>query len=209
MTGHNSDSCLQAIVDSDSSQTVKFYGKVSSQANYDYLQFYIDSTLKDQISGAVGWQQKPHPVSSGIHILLVARPSRPCVAGASRPPGRDGQAHCSAGQRPARRKGNPRVRGGDVIPAKAGMPSPRQDFVQLVAELWTGPSPDCLLRHWTFSARGRLAPLVRCSILDGQPLANNEYPIANIECRRNKVARNTSTASLAPGRACSVPGNGR
>jgi hypothetical protein len=30
---------------------------------------YIDSTLKDQISGEVGWQQKSYSVDSGIHIL--------------------------------------------------------------------------------------------------------------------------------------------
>ncbi len=28
----------------------------SSEQNHDYLQFYIDSTLKDQISGEVDWQ---------------------------------------------------------------------------------------------------------------------------------------------------------
>jgi hypothetical protein len=56
-------------VDTASSQTVKFYWKVSSHQGYDYLQFYIDSTLKDQISGEVGWQQKSYPVTSGIHIL--------------------------------------------------------------------------------------------------------------------------------------------
>jgi len=63
------ESCLQAIVDSDSSQTVKFYWKVSSEQSHDYLQFYIDSTLKDQISGEVGWTQKSYSVTSGIHIL--------------------------------------------------------------------------------------------------------------------------------------------
>ncbi len=63
------ETCLQAIVDSDSSQTVKFYWKVSSEQSHDYLQFYIDSTLKDQISGEVGWQQKSYAVSSGIHTL--------------------------------------------------------------------------------------------------------------------------------------------
>ena len=63
------EACLQAIVDSDSSQTVKFYWKVSSVQGYDYLQFYIDGTLKDQISGEVAWTQKSYAVSSGIHIL--------------------------------------------------------------------------------------------------------------------------------------------
>jgi hypothetical protein len=65
--GNYEESCLQAIVDSDSSQTVKFYWKVSSEQSHDYLQFYIDSTLKDQISGEVDWHQKSYAVSSGIH----------------------------------------------------------------------------------------------------------------------------------------------
>jgi len=63
------EACLQAIVDSPNSETVKFYWKVSSVQGYDYLQFYIDGTLKDQISGEVAWTQKSYAVSSGIHIL--------------------------------------------------------------------------------------------------------------------------------------------
>ncbi len=68
-TADGNEVCLQAIVDTDSSQTVKFFWKVSSEQSHDYLQFYIDSTLKDQISGEVGWQQKSYAVDTGIHIL--------------------------------------------------------------------------------------------------------------------------------------------
>ena len=60
---------MQAIVDSASAETVKFYWKVSSRQNYDYLGFYIDGDLKKQISGEEDWQQESYPVSSGIHIL--------------------------------------------------------------------------------------------------------------------------------------------
>jgi len=60
---------LQTIVDSDSSETFKFYWKVSSQANHDYLEFYIDDVRQDRISGNVDWQQKSYSISSGIHIL--------------------------------------------------------------------------------------------------------------------------------------------
>jgi len=35
----------------------------------DYLQFYIDDTRKDQISGEVGWQEKSYSVTAGIHTL--------------------------------------------------------------------------------------------------------------------------------------------
>jgi hypothetical protein len=68
-TGHNEETRLQAIVESDSSETIKFHWKVSSEANYDYLKFYIDDTLKDSISGEVDWQQKSYSVSAGIHTL--------------------------------------------------------------------------------------------------------------------------------------------
>jgi RHS repeat-associated protein len=66
---NDEEACLQAIVDSPNSETLKFYWKVSSEQDYDYLQFFIDGTLKDQISGEVAWQQKSYSVSSGIHIL--------------------------------------------------------------------------------------------------------------------------------------------
>jgi len=47
----------ETIVESENAETVKFYWKVSSERDGDYLQFYIDETLKDQIRGEVDWQQ--------------------------------------------------------------------------------------------------------------------------------------------------------
>ena len=64
----NGESWLQTIVELDSSETIKFYWKVSSE-EYDYLQFYIDDTLQDEIDGEVDWQQKSYNVSAGIHTL--------------------------------------------------------------------------------------------------------------------------------------------
>jgi hypothetical protein len=49
--------------------SVKFYWKVSSEANYDYLRFYIDGVLKNSISGTVNWTQKTYTVTSGSHTL--------------------------------------------------------------------------------------------------------------------------------------------
>ena len=40
-----------------------FYWKVSSEANYDYLSFYIDGALKTRISGSGNWEQV---ISSGL-----------------------------------------------------------------------------------------------------------------------------------------------
>ena len=61
---------LQTIVESSSSETLKFYWKVSSQQNSDYLEFYIDGTLQSgRISGEVDWTLKTYTISSGIHTL--------------------------------------------------------------------------------------------------------------------------------------------
>jgi hypothetical protein len=49
--------------------TVKFYWKVSSENNYDFLVFYVDDTVQDRISGIVGWQQMTYNIPSGSHIL--------------------------------------------------------------------------------------------------------------------------------------------
>jgi hypothetical protein len=35
------------------SETISFYWKVSSESNYDWLEFYIDGNRQDRISGTV------------------------------------------------------------------------------------------------------------------------------------------------------------
>ena len=50
--------------------TVKFYWKVSSEGDFDCLEFYIDGSLEDQISGSVNWQKKTYTIStSDSHTL--------------------------------------------------------------------------------------------------------------------------------------------
>ncbi|MHC4484656.1 MAG: LamG domain-containing protein [Planctomycetota bacterium] len=50
--------------------TVSFYWKVSSEEDYDFLEFYIDGSLQDQISGSVDWQQKTYTITtSDSHTL--------------------------------------------------------------------------------------------------------------------------------------------
>ena len=66
----SNESCLQAVVESDSSETLKFRWKVSSEQDSDYLEFYIDGVLQSgRISGEVDWTQKSYSISSGIHTL--------------------------------------------------------------------------------------------------------------------------------------------
>ena len=49
--------------------TVSFHWKVSSETNYDYLEFYIDGVLKYRISGLMDWHEMTSTLSSGSHTL--------------------------------------------------------------------------------------------------------------------------------------------
>jgi hypothetical protein len=48
---------------------VTFLWKVSSETNYDWLEFYIDGVRKDRISGEVDWQQKIYVLDAGTRTL--------------------------------------------------------------------------------------------------------------------------------------------
>ncbi|MHC4464099.1 MAG: glycoside hydrolase family 71/99 protein [Planctomycetota bacterium] len=62
------DSWMQMTV--SGTGTVKFYWKVSSEEDFDFLEFYIDGSLQDRISGSVDWQQKTYTITtSGSHTL--------------------------------------------------------------------------------------------------------------------------------------------
>ncbi len=67
--GHNANSSLQVIVDCGAGGTVSFWYKVSSEANYDYLEFYVDGTRRDRWSGEVGWAEYTTTVSAGVHTF--------------------------------------------------------------------------------------------------------------------------------------------
>jgi len=65
---NNQESWMQATV--SGTGTVKFYWKVSSEEDFDFLEFYIDGSLQDRISGLVNWEQKTYTIStSGSHTL--------------------------------------------------------------------------------------------------------------------------------------------
>ena len=51
--------------------TVKFYWKVSSEEDFDFLEFYIDGSLQENISGLEDdWEQQTYTIStSGPHTL--------------------------------------------------------------------------------------------------------------------------------------------
>jgi len=49
--------------------SISFYWKVSSESTYDYLRFYIDNEMLDQISGEVDWTRVVFAVTPGEHSL--------------------------------------------------------------------------------------------------------------------------------------------
>ncbi len=53
------------------SGTIKFHWKVSCEADYDYLAFYIDNELKAMITGNTNWAQKTFSITGdGEHTLV-------------------------------------------------------------------------------------------------------------------------------------------
>ena len=68
--GNDEESWMQTTVECDSQETISFYWEVSSEEDYDWLEFYIDSNRQDRISGTGGdWAYKSYSVSSGTHTL--------------------------------------------------------------------------------------------------------------------------------------------
>jgi probable HAF family extracellular repeat protein len=65
--GDNQSSWMHTTINGPA--TVSFYWKVSSEQNHDFLQFYVDDTLKDSISGNVDWQQKTYSIPAGPHVI--------------------------------------------------------------------------------------------------------------------------------------------
>jgi hypothetical protein len=64
---HNEEAVMETTIAGYS--TITFQWKVSSEEGYDFLEFYIDDTLYDQVSGETGWEKKSYQVSSGTHTL--------------------------------------------------------------------------------------------------------------------------------------------
>ena len=48
---------------------ISFMRKVSTEADYDYLMFYIDGNMQDQWAGEEDWNQETYAISAGIHTF--------------------------------------------------------------------------------------------------------------------------------------------
>lgn len=60
---------LYISVEVTQAASVSFYYKVSSEASYDKLHFYIDGNEMDNWSGEVAWTQASYTISAGTHTL--------------------------------------------------------------------------------------------------------------------------------------------
>jgi len=65
----NQFSILMLSYEAMFNDSISFYVKVSSEASYDYLKFYIDSDVVGQWAGNVSWQRVSFPISAGDHNL--------------------------------------------------------------------------------------------------------------------------------------------
>jgi alpha-tubulin suppressor-like RCC1 family protein len=69
-SGHISDtqqSILQTTVTGP--DTLTFWWKVSSEEDFDFLEFFVDSSNAAAISGEVDWQQRSFNIPPGVHTL--------------------------------------------------------------------------------------------------------------------------------------------
>jgi len=67
---NNQTSDLSITLDIISNDSISFYRRVSSESGYDFLNFYIDGTIKDTASGdGGGWTRVAVPVTTGIHTF--------------------------------------------------------------------------------------------------------------------------------------------
>lgn len=66
---HDQTSCMYRTINLTENGILEFYWKVSSEAGYDKLKFYINDVLQDDISGVVDWAKKVYYLSAGGKTL--------------------------------------------------------------------------------------------------------------------------------------------
>src|SRR5690606_12306965 len=68
VTAHSGETWVQTTVTGPG--TLTFWWKVSSESDYDWLEFSIDGTLQSgRISGNVDWTKKTYTLAAGAHTL--------------------------------------------------------------------------------------------------------------------------------------------
>jgi len=67
--GNNASTYLQITLNILADDTISFFRKVSSEASYDFLEFYIDNVKAGEWSGNQAWGKVSFPVTSGSHTF--------------------------------------------------------------------------------------------------------------------------------------------
>ncbi|MCF8369203.1 MAG: S8 family serine peptidase [Bacteroidales bacterium] len=70
--GNNQSSEMFLTYEVGNNDSIAFYRKVSSEANYDFLEFYIDNDKVGEWAGEVDWSRVAFAVSEGEHIFRWA-----------------------------------------------------------------------------------------------------------------------------------------
>ncbi len=64
------DSDLSIVFRVTHAADLSFFRKVSSEADWDYLKFYIDGELQNKWSGQLDWQEETYNVATGVHTFM-------------------------------------------------------------------------------------------------------------------------------------------
>lgn len=67
--GDNQTSEMKLTINVANNDFISYYRKVSSEFNYDFLTFYIDNTMKEEISGDEDWAWVSFAVTPGMHTF--------------------------------------------------------------------------------------------------------------------------------------------
>ncbi len=67
--GGNELSIMMITMDVVVDDSISFFRKVSSEFDYDFLQFFIDNQMQEQWSGEEGWTRVSYPVTAGVHAF--------------------------------------------------------------------------------------------------------------------------------------------
>ena len=66
---HSSSSGLSLTMDVVANDTISFYRKVSSESNYDWLEFQVDGVRVERWSGNKDWERASYPITEGTHTF--------------------------------------------------------------------------------------------------------------------------------------------
>ncbi len=80
---HNQQTRMGVVYDVGAADSITFYRRVSSEANYDYLRFYINNVLVGQWSGNVPWGKVSFPVGPGRKTFVWEYAKDPMVSSGS------------------------------------------------------------------------------------------------------------------------------